>query len=77
MNSDRIRPEFEASSLSELPPVLNARECAEVLRVGRRQCYALLSSGRLRGVRVGNSWRIPKASLARFLGLEADAADGR
>lgn len=70
MNSDRTWPKVEVVNFADLPSVLKAGECAEVLRVGRRQCYALLSSGRIQAVRVGNSWRIPKTSLARFLGVE-------
>lgn len=64
-------------SLDGLPDVLKADEAAEILRIGRRQMYELLRSGRLPAVRVNNvSWRVTRAALEGYLSGEADPSDG-
>ena len=64
-------------TLDGQPAVLTVEEVAEVLRIGRRQAYDLVRSGRLYGVRIGRSIRVPRAALDRFLsGEEARTAEG-
>ncbi|WP_239989283.1 helix-turn-helix domain-containing protein [Corallococcus macrosporus] len=48
-------------------PMLTVREVAEELAVCRATVYALLERGELERVWVGNSIRIPAASLEAFL----------
>jgi excisionase family DNA binding protein len=49
------------------PPMLTVREVAEELAVCRATVYALLERGELERVWVGNSIRIPAASLEALL----------
>lgn len=53
--------------------VLTVEEVAAELRIGRRQAYQLVRSGRLYGVRIGRTVRVPRAAVERFLnGEEAE-----
>lgn len=52
--------------------LLTPEEAAERLSVGRSRIFELISSGRLRSVRIGNSRRIPTEALVEFVdGLTA------
>lgn len=42
-------------------------EAAERLSIGRSRIFELISSGRLRSVRIGVSRRIPAAALTEFV----------
>lgn len=46
---------------------LTVPEVAERLRVNPRTVYALLESGKLRGIRVGRLWRVPVRAVQEFL----------
>lgn len=71
-----------AMTLAEAPDVLTVRELAGVLRIGRNQAYALVSSGQIWSRRIGGSIRVPKAAVERFLAdrhreqAEADRVPG-
>ena len=52
---------------SEMEPLYTPEEVAELLRVSPRTVQRWLAQGKLQGVKVGRLWRIPKASLDRFL----------
>jgi excisionase family DNA binding protein len=49
-------------------------EVAEELRVTRRSVYEWLKTGRLRGLRAGNRWRIRTEDLTAFTQPESSAA---
>ncbi|MCZ7568742.1 MAG: ATP-binding protein [Ardenticatenaceae bacterium] len=53
--------------------VLTAEEVSAVLRVSRDAVRRLLRQGRLRGVKIGTSWRIRRVDLAAFLKSEREA----
>ncbi|HVA43779.1 MAG TPA: helix-turn-helix domain-containing protein [Acidimicrobiales bacterium] len=64
-------------SLDELPVVLTIEEAAAVLRIGRTAAYELTRRYRASGgkaglpvLTVGRQLRVPRAALARMLGLE-------
>ena len=46
----------------QLPLVLSVPEVARVLNLGRDTTYGLVRSGRIRSVRVGRQYRVPKAA---------------
>ena len=48
-------------------PTLKPREVQDILRIGPDSFRALVRSGRLRALKVGNSVRITRADFARFL----------
>jgi len=50
-----------------MEPLYTPEEVAELLRVSPRTVQRWLAQAKLHGVKVGRLWRIPKASLDRFL----------
>jgi putative molybdopterin biosynthesis protein len=52
-----------------MPELLTPEEVAERLRVAKQTVYAWLKSGQLKGVKVGNLWRITTEALEEFSGL--------
>lgn len=50
-----------------LPIVLTPAEAMDILGVGKNTMYRLLNSGKLRGVRVGRSWRITIEALNELM----------
>jgi excisionase family DNA binding protein len=51
------------------PKFYTVDETAEILKVAPETVRRLLRSGRLRGVKVGRSWRIPERAIEDFAGL--------
>ena len=56
----------------ELPDVLTTKEAQAFLRLGRNAIYAALQDGRIRSIRHGQKFLIPKAGLREFLDLDAE-----
>lgn len=48
--------------------LLSVAEAADALGIGRTRCYAELSSGRLRSLRVGRRRLVPASALAAYTG---------
>ena len=59
------------SNIEPLPLVLRIDELMPVLKIGRNAAYALVRSGQIKALRIGNSYRIPRSELLRFLGESA------
>ena len=55
----------------QLPMVLRVDELMPVLKIGRNAAYALVRSGQIKALRIGNSYRIPRSELLRLLGEPA------
>ena len=55
----------------QLPLVLRVDELMPVLKIGRNAAYDLVRSGKIKALRIGNSYRIPRSELLRFLGESA------
>lgn len=53
-----------------LPSLYTPEEVAERLRVTRRSIYEWLKSGRLKGLRAGQYWRVTESDLLAFLASE-------
>ncbi len=68
--SDRAKDEI--SRYDELPDVLTPKEAQAFLRLGRNATYAALQDGRIRSVRHGQKFLIPKAALREFLDRDAE-----
>ena len=60
-----------STSREQLPLVLRVAELMPVLKIGRNAAYELIRSGQLKALRIGNSYRIPRSELLRFLGEPA------
>jgi excisionase family DNA binding protein len=52
--------------------LMTLRELAEYLRVSMRTAYKLCYDGAVPAVKVGGSWRIPRAELDAQLGRQAN-----
>lgn len=46
---------------------LSPSDVMDILRVGKNTAYGLLNSGKLKGFRVGRSWRITGEALEEFM----------
>lgn len=60
----------------EYPEVLNVDEACEILRCGRNNLYALLTSdnekNKLRAYRNGRVWKIPKEAVKQYILQQAN-----
>lgn len=50
-----------------LPALYTPEEAATQLKVSRRAVYQWLKAGRIRGLRVGQHWRISEDQLINFM----------
>ena len=53
------------------PEIMSVYEIAEELCVGKNRVYEMLSTGELKGIRIGHVWKIPKDSLVEFVKTNA------
>ena len=51
----------------ELPLTLHVKELATLLSVSRNSAYALVRSRKIRSIRVGRCYIIPREALAEYL----------
>ena len=67
MHRDELydRPDWQ----ERLPAILTPVEVMDILGIGKNTVYNLLSSGQLKGFRIGKSWRITGDALEEFLQL--------
>ncbi len=54
-------------TFQSMPLVLEVRDIADTLQIGRNQAYKLISTGEIKAVKVGNQYRIPRESFIEFL----------
>lgn len=47
--------------------ILTPLDVMDILGIGKNSVYALLNSGKLRGFRVGRSWRVTTDALEEFM----------
>lgn len=55
------------SVLTDYPDVLTVPQVSSVLGVSAKTVYGLLNSGRLKSLRVGSSYRVPKIFVLHYL----------
>ena len=53
--------------LTEYPDILDIRQLRSILGVSREYTYRLINDGYIHAVMVGNSYRIPKSGVIKFL----------
>ncbi len=58
---------MEYKDFNSMPMVLNVIDIAETLNIGRNKAYALITSGAIKALRVGNHYRIPREAFIEFL----------
>lgn len=49
--------------------ILTPLDIMDILGIGKNSAYTLLNSGKLRGFRVGRSWRVSADALEEFMAL--------
>ena len=57
----------EYTSLDQLPLVLTVGQLAAVLGVGINSAYEMVRSEKIRSVRIGRQYKIPKKALEDYL----------
>lgn len=70
-------PEWVQETVAELPPIATMEETMKFLRCSRRTLTRLLSSGRLRAVRIskgGSPQMIPRYAIGAYLASLEHAA---
>ena len=55
---------------TEIPAILTVQQLSEFLHIGLTQAYNLARSDQLDVLRIGNTIRIPRHSLLRYLGID-------
>ena len=53
--------------------LLTVAELAQQLRVSKNTAYSLCRDGHIAAIKVGRQWRIPQASLDKYLSKQNDA----
>lgn len=62
------------SILSAYPDVMDITDVSDALHVSTKTCYKLLHEEKLRGIRVGRAYRIPKIHVIQYLLSTAEIA---
>ena len=47
--------------------VLTTYEVMDYLNIGKNSLYKLLNSGKLKGFRIGNTWKIPRKAIEKYI----------
>jgi len=54
--------------------LMTMEELCEELMIGRNAAYNLLTSGQIRGFRIGRIWKIPRASVEEYINEQIQGA---
>jgi len=55
--------------LLDYPDIMNTQQLCEVLNISPKTAYHILREGKIRSIKVGNAYRIPKAHLFTYLSI--------
>ncbi len=55
--------------LNNYPDILSVDDLQKILRIGRSAAYKLLKENRIKTLRIGNRYIIPKKSVINFLDI--------
>lgn len=61
---------------NQMEKVLSAKEAAKVLGVGHHTIQKLLETGKLKGFKIGNRWKIPERFLDKYI-LESAVTEAK
>ena len=59
---------------TDYPDIVNAAQVQSMLKISRHLAYNLINDGHLAGMKIGNSFKIPKVSVIRYV-MEQEAQD--
>lgn len=51
----------------DIPDILTAKECQQLLKIGKNSMLRYLKTGEIEGFKIGSRWRIYKFSVIEFL----------
>ncbi|MBD5150307.1 MAG: helix-turn-helix domain-containing protein [Oscillibacter sp.] len=54
-------------TVEDLPLMLDIKDVAKILGIGKNLAYSLVNSGEIKALRVGTKIRIPKQSLVDYI----------
>ena len=57
---------------TEYPDLLSINELRHMLGVSKHKAYDLINDGYIHGLKIGNAFRIPKASVIEYVFREAE-----
>lgn len=57
------------NTIKNYPDVLSVDELQQILRIGRSAAYTLLRENKIKTLKVGNRYIIPKQSVIDFLNI--------
>lgn len=60
---------YDIHTLDSCPDVLTVVEVSKILRFGINKTYDLVRSGKIKRVKVGRQYRIPRQAVLDYLGL--------
>ena len=63
--------------LADYEDVLRPEDVQAILHVGRNTVYKSLAEGKIRSIRIGNQYRIPKRYLIEYIYPDAENSDSR
>lgn len=55
------------NALVDYPDVLNIQQIQEILNIGRNSIYNLLKANKIKSIKVGKKYVVPKQSIINFL----------
>lgn len=58
---------YFSTILKNEPDVLTVAEAAKILRLGKNKTYALVNSGHISSIKIGQKFIIPKTAIIDFL----------
>lgn len=64
--------ELYQTMFPEYPDIVNIAQLRQMLGVSRHLAYDLINDGSIHGIKVGNAFRIPKASVIEYVFREAE-----
>lgn len=62
-------------SFDEMPMAIRIEDLMGLLSIGRNAAYALIHSGKLKCIKIGKSYRIPKLALMEYILGEMDSKE--
>lgn len=55
------------TTFDSMPLVLSVIDIADTLSIGRNKAYDLVNTGKIKAIRLGNHYRIPREEFIAFL----------
>ena len=52
---------------NEYPDIMSVDQLCEAFQIGKNTAYELLNSGQIKGIKMGNIWKIPRQNLIDYV----------